>query len=328
MRILDDSGVALLLVVTVISLLVALTLQFNRDMRLELSGSVNLLTNSRLHAISLSGYDIAKATLLQDLQKGKSDSFFDIWAELDASSLEQFYPAPTLDLKITDLGGRIPLNNLAVASKKEATTNVLRRLLLSGDLGDIDTERADLIVAAITDWVDKDDDISGDFEETESSYYLSLSPSYGCKNGPLEFVEELLLIRGITEELYFGGEAGAGLRRFVSVTGQDEKININTAPREVLKALIDTGNEDFSDELAENMVTFRDEEENSDLLEDSSWYKTIIGDDVTFEKDLVTTQSGYFRILSRAEINGIVKNMYSVVQRKDDTITLVSRKVE
>lgn len=58
------------------------------------------------------------------------------------------------------------------------------------------------VADAILDWLDEDDE-SRDFG-AESSYYRSQSPPYEAKNGPLDSLDELLLIRGVTPELLFG----------------------------------------------------------------------------------------------------------------------------
>ena len=58
------------------------------------------------------------------------------------------------------------------------------------------------VADAILDWIDADDD-SREFG-IEYSWYASLSPPYAPKNGPLDSIEELLLIRGVTPQLLFG----------------------------------------------------------------------------------------------------------------------------
>ncbi len=58
------------------------------------------------------------------------------------------------------------------------------------------------IADAIMDWIDEDDEPREYGAELE--YYQTLQPPYAPKNGPLETVEELLLVRGITPELLFG----------------------------------------------------------------------------------------------------------------------------
>ena len=63
-------------------------------------------------------------------------------------------------------------------------------------------EMTEEIADAILDWLDADDD-PRDFG-TESSYYNSSVPAYDTKNGPLDSIDELLLVRGVTPRLLFG----------------------------------------------------------------------------------------------------------------------------
>ncbi len=63
-------------------------------------------------------------------------------------------------------------------------------------------EMTEEIADAILDWLDADDD-PRDFG-TERSYYNSSVPAYDTKNGPLDSIDELLLVRGVTPRLLFG----------------------------------------------------------------------------------------------------------------------------
>lgn len=58
---------------------------------------------------------------------------------------------------------------------------------------------------AILDWVDADDEVRA--FGAESSVYAGMSPPYEVKNGPLDTIEELLLVRGVTPDLLFGLDA-------------------------------------------------------------------------------------------------------------------------
>ena len=58
------------------------------------------------------------------------------------------------------------------------------------------------IVGSILDWIDTDDNPNPGGAEKE--YYAGLSASYACRNGPIETVDELMFIKGITGEIYFG----------------------------------------------------------------------------------------------------------------------------
>ena len=58
------------------------------------------------------------------------------------------------------------------------------------------------LVDAILDWLDADDETRPGGAETED--YETLPEQIVCRNGPLETIEELLLVRGMTTEILFG----------------------------------------------------------------------------------------------------------------------------
>jgi type II secretory pathway component PulK len=60
------------------------------------------------------------------------------------------------------------------------------------------------IANSILDWLDPDDDPRTNGAENE--YYSTLTPPYRTKNGPLDSLEELLLVKGVTPQLLFGND--------------------------------------------------------------------------------------------------------------------------
>jgi Type II secretion system (T2SS), protein K len=60
------------------------------------------------------------------------------------------------------------------------------------------------VADAILDWMDTDDQPREYGAEVD--YYSGLNPPYAPKNGPLETVEELLLVKGVTPLLLFGAD--------------------------------------------------------------------------------------------------------------------------
>ena len=136
---------------------------------------------------------------------------------------------------IHDENGKININT--------ASRDVLSKALAANGLT-FDSER-DTIVDSILDWIDKDDRhrVNG----AESDYYEKLSPPYSAKNSPLDSLEELLKIRGITPELFYGSEEyepdkssdkenAPGLFRIFTVQGVSQ-FNPNTAERAVLEIM-------------------------------------------------------------------------------------------
>ena len=98
---------------------------------------------------------------------------------------------------LEDESSRINLNALLLADTY--VTNGGRTLLMA--LPGMSEDVAD----SILDWIDEDDDTRE--YGAEYDYYQSLDPPYSPKNGPLDTVEELLLIRGVFPQLLFGQDA-------------------------------------------------------------------------------------------------------------------------
>lgn len=96
---------------------------------------------------------------------------------------------------VTDEAGKINLNGLM---RLDPSGQVLHDVLMK--LPNMTEEIAD----AIVDWIDADDTPRQNGAENE--YYSALSPPYQCKNGPLDSLDELLLVRGVTPDLLYGAD--------------------------------------------------------------------------------------------------------------------------
>ena len=69
----------------------------------------------------------------------------------------------------------------------------------------VDAADASTVIDSILDWRDPDNDthLSG----WESSDYLALAKPYTAKNGPIDDLSELLLIHGVTPEMFWGANS-------------------------------------------------------------------------------------------------------------------------
>jgi general secretion pathway protein K len=106
-------------------------------------------------------------------------------------------------------------------------------------------------VDAIIDWLDYDDMDAEEPEGAENSYYMGLENPFACKNGPMDSIEELLLIKGFTPALYFGDpeQEQLPLSEYLTVHGDPNgAVNVNTATEEVLAAVLgaQSGNADVT----------------------------------------------------------------------------------
>jgi len=75
------------------------------------------------------------------------------------------------------------------------------------------------VIAAIIDWMDEDDDLEEQGAETE--YYMALDPPYRAKNAPVDSIEELLLVRGVTPALLNGSGTSPGLKSLFTVNTRE-----------------------------------------------------------------------------------------------------------
>jgi general secretion pathway protein K len=122
-----------------------------------------------------------------------------------------------------------------------ASVRDLTNLMLA--LG-VDPVRAEQTVAAIVDW--RSGSAGGSFTGLDQ-YYLSLTPSFRARHASFQEIEELLLVRGVTPDLFYGSytrDAGgrfvphAGLRDCLSVYGsQGTLLDVNTVEPAVMMAV-------------------------------------------------------------------------------------------
>ena len=174
-------------------------------------------------AVLLAGADWARALLADDRRLSNVDHLGEPWA----------LKLPPLPVENGELVGQIEdqqaafnLNNLVTEGKiNVAQLAHLRSLLATLGLPD---ELAD----ALADWIDADSEPQPR-DGAEDAYYLALDPPYVTANRPLIDVAELALVRG------FDDNVRARLRPYVSALPGFTAVNVNTAPAEVLAAMIE-----------------------------------------------------------------------------------------
>jgi len=319
----DNQGFALLLAVMVIGLLVAMTLEFNAAMRDELMASANVHDGINLKSTARSGVALAMAVLREHAVAKQADTLLDDWA--DGAFLSSILSSLCLDgrgkLTISDTSRRININRLVDenGAVSQRYTDLLRRFLSFEDF-QLGTEEIGDILDAVVDWLDPDDEVT--HFGAESSYYLSLEKPYRCRNGPMQSIEELLLVKGITPEIFYGMEDIPGIARFLTVHG-DGKVNINTAEPVVLWSL----SERMDLEMARDMASYREDGDND--TNDTSWYKQVAGmADISLDAELVSVVSSHFEILSEGFKGKMRRGVTAVVEKSDRQVSLISWKVE
>ena len=211
----SESGIALMLVLWVLALLSMIVFEFCYTMRIEATITKNFKEGERSYYLAQAGINRAFIELIKTNRstkkfKGAKDTLVDNPEEdeIEDEEIDEWKPReePYLfeledgecEVTISDEGGKINLNWIAKQAKND------RKLLsdvIEKSCG-LEGEERDIIVDSIIDWVDKDHNhlMNG----AEDEYYESLEDPYEARDGDFVIPEELLLVRGITDDLFYG----------------------------------------------------------------------------------------------------------------------------
>lgn len=308
----DEAGIAL--VVTLLALVLVTTLVweiFHTGARAAQSGAYG---RDSIRAVLLAegGIQASKVIFREDAKSNNFDCLTDFWA---LSQPPYELGDGTISLTIEDEERKINLNNL-IGTQGNAPIDqnvaVFRRLL---EILGIDPSVAD----AVLDWLDNDEAprVGG----AESSYYLALPYPYKSKNDLFDTVEELRLVRGVTPEVF------DKLRPFVTIYSSG-KVNINTAPKEILMALSagqgETSFGEIDDKMADAIIASRQDKPfrssvtlRSDLAAVSPVLGNIYG---TIFKNLIDVQSTNFHVRATGDVFGTVRTIDTVGVRTGNVI--------
>ncbi len=292
----NSSGYVLIIILLITSMLVSISTEFLITAQVNINYIKKF--SDRLQALSIakSGVSLSSFLLMADKrglsqmflgQKAtkKIDCYEDVWAfDFPEIPLEN----GSLKLDISDENSKINLSILANEyAEKTMYYTITERLITNMGLP------MDL-ANAILDWVDINDTVF-QYGAESSDYYLTLETPYNAKNNAMDSIDELLLIKGITPEIFYGMSEGYGIEEnLVDDNKGNRKVDstflgkIN--PDNIMESITET-EDDFSD-LAMNIGR-----EKSRQLSD---YFRVHGKRNDFMDDLnkININTASFRVLS------------------------------
>jgi len=310
-----ERGMALLIVLLVVTLLSVLLVEFAFSTLVELRLTETFRDSTQAYYLAKGGINAGSMLLKED--RNQYDAHSELWGQGFSN-----YPVGDggfITIRISDLAGKLAINRL-VDGNNPQTVMVDRFYRLFSPLGlDRQADPAEL-TAALIDWLDSGDEtyrqLRVDGQEiavtgAESAYYQGLPRPYSSKNGPLHSLEELALVKG------FNAEVLRLVTPHLAVNG-DERVNINTASLEVLMALdplIDRA-------MAERIVTYR----SAAPLTSVASLESILPADAysalrTLENlEQLGVTSQYYRIEADALVNDGHRRMIAEVEKKDSKL--------
>ncbi len=278
----DKQGAVLLLVLATVALFTVMVVNFSADQGLDIELAYNFRDSAQAQYIARSGIEAAKAILEKDDKAYDSED--EEWGEFPeyAIAASGYLDGPVFTGVLTDESGKFDLNALGIQGEQGNQAFRQAQFIRLLDVLDIDMNESEKkeLADSVKDWVDKDD------EETESGaeneYYQSLDHPYECKNAPMDSPEEILLVKGMKPEYYYGTENHEGLGKYVTA-GKGGKININTASDAVLMSISESITEDVVEEIKDCRPFMQESFECirslnfSDTSDDMKWIKSAIG---------------------------------------------------
>lgn len=312
-----------MLVLWVLALLSIMVFEFCSTMRIEATITRNVKEGERSYYLAQAGINRALIELIKtqsSLKKfeGSKDTLVK-GEEEDEEETDDWKPREEpysfflaegeCTVIIRDEGSKINLNWIA---KKAKSDRKLLADIIEKSCG-LEGDDRDIIVDSIIDWVDKDNNhlLNG----AENEYYQSLEDPYDCRNGDFVVPEELLLVRGVTEDIFYGRrdppgagttETGDGEEGYAVYQGLSEiftvfskstalKMNINDASWGLLMTV-----PAMTEDVAQMIIEYRREEAFENIRDARLLALPNYNQIVSF---LIVDPTGYYRIEARGRVS-------------------------
>ena len=186
------------------------------------------------------------------------------------------------------------------------------------------------LIDCFMDWIDGGDEHRLNGAEKEDAFYKDAG--YEPKNAPLDTVDELLLIKGFTPEIVYGGppadpkgEPLRGIAPLLTTFG-DGKVNVNTATREVLMTLT-AGNGKMMDEwVVDDLLKYRLGDDGIPNTKDDGFESvqeaiSKSGMDGALADKISVSDRQFVRVVSIGDNNGVKSGVWAVFEVGNKKVT-------
>ncbi len=291
-----ERGFALVVTLIITALLVAVAVEFIHDVYVEASLGKSYADAQQASLMADSGVYGGMKVLETTLAGQEYSSLLDRWAV----PMETEDDRGVLRVEITDESGKLNLNSLVFpnGTLNEAFFTMTSRLLRKLDLP------AELCNSA-ADWMDENDEPRPGGAET--AYYTSLPTPYQVKNARLDTFDELRMVKGFDEKTL--KTLSPFVTVYTDVSGAPfSRINVNTAPREILACL----DENMNNELAGRILEYRKTtpiKNPADISRISGLESIGIG-----LQGKIGVKGNIYRIFSRAKVNETIRIVEALVR--------------
>lgn len=203
-----NSGIALAVVMIAIFVLTMLAAGFAYMMKVETKLAQNADSETELLWLGRSGVDYCRWILAQsEACPGAQpyDALDQVWAGGSGGPCSSNSPLFDVQKTVTLGRGTFTWQMEDLERKFNINTANEETLHQAFRLIGVDPGEAEGVTSSILDWIDRDNNAHVGGKESE--YYEGLNPPYFAKNRPVDDLSELLLVAGVTPDMYWGGVA-------------------------------------------------------------------------------------------------------------------------
>lgn len=334
-----QQGSALILVLWVLGLLSMLVASFAFEAHIESRLTSFYRDRTKAEFLARSGLDVAellvaKSTRLRgavrDEAKAASDIWYDPALQLAKGGTVSFVHdlaeagvgQGVIRLSITPEPARRNVNKLT--DQAPGSDETWERIL---DVGGVPEQMWPTLIDSFYDWTDEDDTPRPDGAETDD-YYANLDPPYRARNGPLDTIGEMALIKGFSTDILQGGTLSTGMFESDAVvmsgiadmltTYGDGKVNINAASARVLRTLPGVDAEMAAYIVSERAMWVDGTGEERQGFTSTDEMLALVPDFPTAAVEFLGLESTEFRITSTGDFNGVLRTIWCIVRFTDD----------
>ena len=265
----SKEGVALLVAMGILMVLPLIVIALGFDTKLEAKLISYKKKKIKAEMLAHSGMEYAKAVLANQSEASETEI-----EDLGEEDRDGFLRSALYVQRGLTTESTIQLGDGTFTIKIESAEAGRNVNLLTSDqwmeileMANVPSTEWEEMIDCLADWIDEDDVHGINGAESDDSYYEDLG--YPVKNGPLDSVEELLMVKGWDENVLYGSEADNesdtiyGIADILTVWG-DGKVNINTASTNTMLSYLEY--EEY--ELADVMDARAGEDEELGTLDD------------------------------------------------------------
>lgn len=304
-----ERGVALLVTMMALALMTLLVMDFTTSASLGYRSAAGQANQVRAEYLARSAVGVGLSLLTTDAQQdalaqNPHDGLDEPWAQ----------PYPPLPLgggvaqvSIVDEARKIDVNLLI--NPRTGQPNLTYVAILERLFTNIGVSPA--LIPALIDWLDPDGIESPG--GAEADYYMRLIPPYEPRNGPMPTIGDLRMIRGVDDATFFL------LQQFLTAA-PEPRVNINTAPPEVIAALLPQLSSDTS--MVKEIIQARSVQPFMAITDVGNL--AGLGDAATPLMQLTTTRSSYFTVTGVGIYAGARRRISSTFRRNANGTSMLA----